>query len=81
MDRATARDEAALFASTPGQAISYQIWKLEIPRPSPMPGSGRGSGSGFATFTTSSFASGPASLLRWESLGLRDQVDALERLR
>ena len=30
MDRATAREEAAFFASTPGQAISYQIGKLQI---------------------------------------------------
>lgn len=30
MDRATALDEAAFFASTPGQGISYQIGKLQI---------------------------------------------------
>jgi uncharacterized protein (DUF885 family) len=30
MDPATARGEAALFATTPGQAISYQIGKLQI---------------------------------------------------
>jgi uncharacterized protein (DUF885 family) len=30
MDAATARAEAALFATTPGQAISYQIGKLQI---------------------------------------------------
>jgi Bacterial protein of unknown function (DUF885) len=30
MDRATALDEAALFSSTPGQGISYQIGKLQI---------------------------------------------------
>jgi uncharacterized protein (DUF885 family) len=32
MDRQTARDEAALFASTPGQAITYQIGKLQVLR-------------------------------------------------
>jgi hypothetical protein len=32
MDRKTARDEAALFASTPGQAITYQIGKLQVLR-------------------------------------------------
>jgi uncharacterized protein (DUF885 family) len=30
MDRVTARDEAAFFAADPGQAISYQIGKLQI---------------------------------------------------
>lgn len=30
MDAATAREEAALFATTPGQAISYQTGKLQI---------------------------------------------------
>jgi hypothetical protein len=32
MDRATALDEAAMFSSTPGQGISYQIGKLQITR-------------------------------------------------
>jgi uncharacterized protein (DUF885 family) len=32
MDRATADSEAAMFASTPGQAITYQIGKLDIIR-------------------------------------------------
>ena len=30
MDRATARAEAAEFAGTPGQAISYQIGKIQL---------------------------------------------------
>ena len=30
MDPATARSEAALFATQPGQAISYQAGKLQI---------------------------------------------------
>jgi uncharacterized protein (DUF885 family) len=30
MDRGTALDEAAMFSSTPGQGISYQIGKLQI---------------------------------------------------
>jgi uncharacterized protein (DUF885 family) len=30
MDRDTARAEAALFATTPGQAISYQVGKIQI---------------------------------------------------
>jgi uncharacterized protein (DUF885 family) len=32
MDRATALEEAAMFSSTPGQGISYQIGKLQITR-------------------------------------------------
>lgn len=32
MDPRTAHDEAALFASTPGQAITYQIGKLQVLR-------------------------------------------------
>jgi uncharacterized protein (DUF885 family) len=30
VDRATARQEAVFFASSPGQAITYQIGKLQI---------------------------------------------------
>ena len=30
MDRATARDEAAMFATTPGQAITYQMGKSDL---------------------------------------------------
>src|SRR3979411_1403355 len=32
MDRETAREEASFFASEPGQAISYQIGKLQVVR-------------------------------------------------
>ena len=32
MDRPTARSEAAMFATQPGQAISYQAGKLQITR-------------------------------------------------
>ena len=30
MDEGTARSEAFMFASTPGQAITYQIGKMDI---------------------------------------------------
>lgn len=30
MDRATAREEAAFFAETPGQALTYQIGKTQL---------------------------------------------------
>jgi hypothetical protein len=83
MDRATARAEAGLFASTPGQAISYQIGKLQILRL--IADARLRQGEKFRLRDTHDFlfANGyvPVSLLRWEYLGLRDEVDALERLR
>ncbi len=83
LDADTARAEAAFFASGPGQAITYQIGKLQI--------------LGFLAdarliqkdaFDLRAFhdflwknGNVPLALQRWEYLGLRDQVDALVRVR
>ncbi|HZJ54903.1 MAG TPA: DUF885 family protein [Myxococcaceae bacterium] len=83
MDRATARAEAALFASTPGQAISYQTGKLQILRLLADARLRLGERFRLRDLHDFLFANGyvPLSLLRWEYLGLRDEVDLLERLR
>lgn len=81
MDRATALEESAMFAATPGQAITYQIGKLQILR---MLADGRRQGG--AAFDMRAFhdfvwknGNVPLSLQRWELLGLRDDVDAIDR--
>jgi len=79
MDKPTAVKEAGFFAYNPGQAISYQIGKMQI----------------FKFLTDARLQSGdkfslrdfhdylmingnvPISLLRWEYLGLRDEVGKL----
>lgn len=83
MDCATARGEAALFASTPGQAISYQTGKLQIVRLVADARLRQGQKLRVRDVHDFLFTNGyvPMSLLRWEYLGLRDEVDALERLR
>jgi hypothetical protein len=83
MDRATARGEAALFASTPGQAISYQTGKLQIHRLVADARLRQGEKFRLRDLHDFLFSNGyvPMSLVRWEYLGLRDEVDALERLR
>lgn len=83
MDRATARGEAAMFASTPGQAISYQTGKLQILRLIADARLRQAERFRIRDLHDFLFVNGyvPLSLLRWEYLGLRDEVDALERLK
>jgi uncharacterized protein (DUF885 family) len=75
MDLATARDEASFFASDPGQAISYQIGKLQILR---FLSDARQLS--LRAFHDSLFENGnvPISLQRWEMLGLRDEIERLD---
>ncbi len=79
MDRETARGEAAFFAATPGQGITYQIGKLQIltfiSDARMMQGK---------TFDLRSIhdyiainGNVPIALLRWEYLGLRDGIEEL----
>jgi Bacterial protein of unknown function (DUF885) len=81
MDPPTARAEAAAFASTPGFAIGYQIGKLQIVRL--MAEARRQKGDAFDLRAFHDFvwknANVPLALQRWELLGLRDDVDALDR--
>jgi uncharacterized protein (DUF885 family) len=70
MDRATALEEASMFASTPGQAISYQIGKLQIVRL--LADTRRAQGAAFSMLTFNDFiwnnGNVPLSLQRWDLL-------------
>ena len=83
MDAKTAHSEASNFASTPGQAISYQIGKLQISRF--LADARRQKGKAFSLRGLHDFlwqnGNVPIALQRWEYLGLKDEVDALDHLR
>ncbi len=81
MDPATARQEAAAFASTPGQAISYQIGKLQILRFLADTRRERKEKFSLRAFHDFLWKNGnvPIALLRWEYLGLRDDLDRVDR--
>lgn len=83
MDRKTARGEAALFSTTPGQAITYQIGKLQILRLVADARLKQGEKFRLRQVHDFLFSNGylPLSLIRWQYLGLRDEVDRLEKLR
>ena len=70
MDRATALEEASMCASTPGQAISYQIGKLQIVRL--LADTRRAQGAAFSMLTFNDFiwnnGNVPLSLQRWDLL-------------
>jgi len=81
MDYATALHEAAFFAADPGQAISYQIGKLQIVR---MLADARRLGGGsfrLREFNDYVWSNGnlPIALQRWEYLGLEDEVPPLDQ--
>jgi hypothetical protein len=80
MDVETAREEAALFASEPGQAITYQIGKLEILRFLADARALRGAHFSLRAFHDDLFVEGnvPISLQRWQALGLRDEIEELD---
>jgi uncharacterized protein (DUF885 family) len=70
MDRATAFSEASFFSSTPGQAISYQIGKLQIM--ALLADARRAQGKDFSMLRFNNFVwnngNVPISLQRWELL-------------
>jgi uncharacterized protein (DUF885 family) len=70
MDKATALDEAAMFSSTPGQGISYQIGKLQITQL--LSDARRIQGKDFSMLQFNDFVwnngNVPISLQRWEML-------------
>ena len=82
MDASTAHAEAAFFASNPGQAISYQIGKLQIIKFLADARSRQGDAFKLRGFHDFLWENGnvPIALQRWEYLGLKDDVDTLERL-
>jgi hypothetical protein len=83
MDYETAHDEAASFAATPGQAITYQIGKLQIVRM--LADARRAQGDEFSLRHFHDFVwkngNVPLSLLRWELLNDRSEVDRLSTLK
>jgi len=79
LDPATAWQEATFFASSPGQAITYQIGKLQIV--SFLADARRIQGDGFnlQAFHDHVWKNGnvPIALQRWELLGLTDEIEQL----
>jgi uncharacterized protein (DUF885 family) len=82
MDPKTAHAEAAFFASTPGQAISYQIGKLQIYKFLADARRQKGDAFSLRAFHNFVWQNGnvPIALQRWEYLGLRDEIDNLNHL-
>jgi uncharacterized protein (DUF885 family) len=78
MDRGTALGEAAMFSSTPGQAISYQIGKLQIMQLLADAKVKQGADFLMLKFNDFVWNNGnvPLSLQRWELLGDASQVPA-----
>ena len=76
MDRRTALGEAAMFSSTPGQAISYQIGKLQIMQLLADAKLKQGADFSMLKFNDFVWNNGnvPLSLQRWEMLGDEGQV-------
>jgi len=83
MDVATAHAEASFFAASPGQAISYQIGKVQIVRMLADARRQKGDAFSLRKFHDFVWLNGnvPLSLQRWEMLGLRDDLDSADRLR
>lgn len=83
MDAATALDEAASFAAGPGQAITYQIGKLQITSLLADARRARGAAFSLRAFHDALWKNGnvPLALLRWELLGDRRDLDRLAALR
>jgi uncharacterized protein (DUF885 family) len=80
MDLATARDEASMFASEPGQAISYQVGKLQILHFLSDARSAQGNAFSLRQFHDELWTNGnvPIALQRWNRLGATDEIDVLD---
>ena len=80
VDRGTARQEAVFFASSPGQAITYQIGKLQIVKflaDARLHQKDQFSLRGFHDYLWKN-GNVPIALLRWEYLGLNDEIELLD---
>src|SRR3954452_15131114 len=79
MDAETAHEEARLFASTPGQAITYQIGKIQIMHLLADAKTKQGNSFRLQAFHDYVWRNGnvPLSLQRWEYLGSADEVPPL----
>jgi hypothetical protein len=81
MDAATAREETALYVATPGLAMSYLVGKLQLMAMlADYLAAGDGATDELRTFHDWVWLNGnlPFSLQRWELLGDRSAVDALD---
>jgi hypothetical protein len=80
MDEATAREEAAFFAETPGQALTYQVGKTQLIALIADAVRVRGADLDLQALHDAIWVNGnvPVALLRWELLGLTDELPALE---
>jgi uncharacterized protein (DUF885 family) len=80
MDSATAREEAAFFAETPGQALTYQVGKTQLIALLADAVRVRGTDLDLLSLHDYIWRNGnvPIALLRWELLGLTDELPALE---
>jgi uncharacterized protein (DUF885 family) len=80
VDRATARQEAVFFASSPGQAITYQIGKLQIVKFLAEARLQLKDKFDLRAFHDYVWKNGnvPIALLRWEFLGLTDELATLD---
>ncbi|WP_083350739.1 DUF885 family protein [Terriglobus roseus] len=79
MDEATARDESFMFACTPGQAITYQIGKMDILKGLTMAKLQQGDKFNLQAYQDFVWLNGsvPFSLQRWELLGDKSDVPAI----
>ena len=71
---------AAFFASEPGQAITYQVGKLQILRFLADARLALGARFNLRAFHDALWTNGnvPIALQRWEALGLTDEVELLD---
>lgn len=83
MDKKTAEAEAALFATTPGQAISYQIGKSQILHFLADTKLAQGDKFSLRAFHNFLWRNGnlPIALQRWEYLGEDDDIRAIDHER
>jgi hypothetical protein len=81
MDQKTAEEEAAGFATGPGQAISYQIGKVQIMRFLADARLKQGDAFKLRAFDDYLWKNGnvPIVLLRWEYLGLDDDLQSVDK--
>ncbi len=82
MDRETARWEAAFFAATPAQGLSYTVGKLQVMRLLADVRSTEGPSFSLREFHDWLWRNGnvPLSLLRYERLGDRSELDRVDAL-
>jgi uncharacterized protein (DUF885 family) len=80
IDRATAWQEATFFASAPGQAITYQIGKLQIVKFLADAKRTMGVKFNLRAFHDFVWKNGniPIALQRWEYLGLDDEIHSID---